>query len=70
MPEHFTRNTVSASYWCNKCGKATQHRVDGGRRGPCFACIARATQAPAAKAPDVEQTSMFTDPLVRDKRGD
>lgn len=40
MPEHYTKSTVSATYWCAKCGAATEHRVDGGRRGPCLKCLA------------------------------
>ena len=40
-PEHYTRNTVSCTVWCNKCGKSTEHRVDDGRRGPCNVCIAK-----------------------------
>lgn len=39
--EHYTRNTVSVSAYCSKCGKNTQHRVDGVRRGPCLECIAK-----------------------------
>lgn len=34
--EHYTRNTETATAWCNKCIRVTQHRVDGGRRGPCL----------------------------------
>jgi hypothetical protein len=41
MPEHYTRNTLEATCWCNPCGKMTQHRVDDGRRGPCLECIAK-----------------------------
>jgi hypothetical protein len=41
MSEHFTRNTVSAEFWCGKCQKRTQHRIDDRRRGPCLECIAR-----------------------------
>ena len=41
MSEHYTRNTVSASAWCAKCKKFTQHRIDGVRKGPCLECIAR-----------------------------
>jgi hypothetical protein len=41
MPEHFTRNTLECTAYCRKCSAFTQHRVDGGRRGPCLACIAR-----------------------------
>jgi hypothetical protein len=36
MPEHYTRNTISATCWCAKCGRMTDHRVDDGRRGPCI----------------------------------
>ncbi len=36
MPEHYTKNTIEATCWCKKCGKATQHRIDDGRRGPCL----------------------------------
>ena len=39
MPEHYTRSTLEATVWCNRCGAATQHRVDDGRRGPCLACM-------------------------------
>jgi len=45
MPEHFTRNTVSASFFCGKCNKFTQHRIDDARKGPCLECIARLEKA-------------------------
>lgn len=56
MPEHFTANTVSAEFFCSKCGKFTQHRIDGHRKGPCLECIARLNAAhqpstPAMHAP-------------------
>lgn len=41
MTQHFTRNTVSATFHCGKCGKPTSHRIDKGRKGPCLECIAR-----------------------------
>ena len=41
MPEHFLRSTVSVEFWCGKCQKPTQHRIDDARKGPCLACIAR-----------------------------
>lgn len=44
MPEHYTKNTVSASAWCNKCGRATQHRIDSGRRGSCLVCLGKLTR--------------------------
>lgn len=69
MPEHFTKNTVSATFWCLKCGKATMHRVDGGRRGPCMVCM-ESTPHGARKPAQIEQASLFNDALVRDRRGD
>src|SRR5437868_6224628 len=38
--QHFTKRTVSAARWCNKCRKMTPHRVDDGRPGgPCLTCM-------------------------------
>jgi hypothetical protein len=71
MPEHYTKNTVSASFWCNKCGKETSHRVDGNRRGPCIPCMERVPQGKSKQAKvEQEQGSLFSDALTRDKRGD
>jgi ribosomal protein L44E len=41
MPEHFSANTVSAAFYCPKCQKRTQHRIDDHRKGPCLECMAR-----------------------------
>lgn len=35
-PHHFTKSTVSASFYCPTCNKDTEHRIDDGRRGPCL----------------------------------
>ena len=43
MTQHFTRNTISAAFHCPKCGRVTQHRIDGRRKGPCLGCIDRLT---------------------------
>lgn len=45
MAQHFTKNTVSAAFFCGKCGKVTQHRIDDGRKGPCLECIAKLEEA-------------------------
>ena len=58
MPEHFTKNTVEASFWCNKCGKPTPHRVDSGRRGPCLICLAR-VEPNEKPPPPPEQPRLF-----------
>jgi hypothetical protein len=39
MTEHYTKLTVSAMHFCSKREKSTEHRVDGGRLGPCLNCI-------------------------------
>lgn len=41
MPEHFTHNTIEASFWCDVCAKPTMHMVSSGRRGSCLNCIER-----------------------------
>lgn len=41
MGQHFTKNTLETTAYCGRCKKDTQHRVDGGRKGPCLSCIAR-----------------------------
>jgi len=41
MTEHFTRNTVSAQFYCGKCRRMTAHRIDDRRKGPCLECIAK-----------------------------
>ena len=58
MTEHFTRSTVSSAFYCSKCGKMTQHRIDSGRKGPCLACIAR-LQAQHDAAPKEKQGNLF-----------
>jgi hypothetical protein len=59
MPHHFTKTTVSATFWCNKCGKDTHHRVDYGRRGPCMACMAKLEVKQPPKSKPAEQSEMF-----------
>lgn len=39
MPEHYTKTTVEASFWCSKCSKNTPHHVSDGRRGACKICL-------------------------------
>lgn len=41
MTQHFTRNTISSSFYCPTCRKPTQHRIDDKRKGPCLDCIDR-----------------------------
>ena len=45
---HHPKSTVSAAFYCKQCGKETQHRIDGGRKGPCMECSAREEAEEAA----------------------
>lgn len=56
MPEHFTLTTISAAFWCAKCGKQTQHRIDSRRKGPCLDCIARLAAEHAQREIDARRT--------------
>lgn len=38
---HFTKDTVEASIWCNRCNKATPWRVLQGKRAYCIPCYQR-----------------------------
>ena len=59
MTEHFTRNTVSAEFWCGKCGKRTQHRIDDRRKGPCLECMERYDNAPKVEKREEKQEELF-----------
>ena len=49
MPHHFTKGTVEAAIWCNKCGKETPWRVADGRRQYCLKCYEK---PPEPKKPE------------------
>jgi ribosomal protein L44E len=56
MPEHYPKNTVSVTVWCKVCRRVTEHRVDGGRRGPCLEHAGKprkSTRPPAPKSGDL-----------------
>lgn len=53
MTQHFSRSTISAGFWCGKCQKQTQHRIDNGRKGPCLGCIAKLEAQHAAAKPQL-----------------
>jgi hypothetical protein len=50
MPEHYTKGTVSATFWCRKCWKATLHAVHDGRRGRCYDCTEKMDEESRARA--------------------
>lgn len=59
MPEHFTRNTVSAQFYCGRCKKVTPHRIDDRRKGPCLSCIARLEAQHAEDLKAAKQQELF-----------
>jgi hypothetical protein len=52
MPEHFTKNTVEASFWGCKCNRTTMHYVHSGRRGSCQVCIKQREKEAANRKPE------------------
>lgn len=36
MPEHYTKNCIADTAWCNKCKRRTLHAVDNKRLGHCL----------------------------------
>jgi len=66
MSEHYTRNTATATDWCAKCGRNTEHRVDAGRKGPCIdpghpAPVPRAQIPKLELPPESKQGKLFDD---------
>ena len=61
MTEHYTRNTEEATAWCARCQRMTQHRVDGGRKGPCI--------DPQHPTPPVKAVIPPLDPIEKEKQG-
>jgi len=64
MKEHFTKRTIEAQCWCNKCFRNTMHRIDNGRKGPCLTCMERLekqhSQLTLLKpVPEEEQLELF-----------
>jgi len=65
MSQHFTRNTVSAQFYCAKCKRVTAHRIDDRRKGPCLECIARLEQEYAARPQKNDAQSAKQEELFR-----
>lgn len=57
MPHHFTKSTVEASIWCNRCNKPTPWRIADGRRQYCIPCSERPKEA--TKSAVDQQFSLF-----------
>ena len=38
---HLSRNTVEATYHCNKCGKSTMWSVSNGHKVGCIPCMTK-----------------------------
>ena len=58
--QHFTSRTVSAEFYCGKCQKRTQHRIDDHRKGPCLDCIARLELQHNQPKPEERQRFLFS----------
>ena len=63
MPEHYTKLTVEASIWCNKCRKMTMWRIAGGKRSHCLECYVKIPEhaVKAAVKPADPQMNLFNE---------
>jgi hypothetical protein len=50
MIQHYTRDTVEVSAYCNKCGKMTPHHVSDRILGYCIPCYDK--PLPEVKPPE------------------
>jgi len=62
MPQHYTKNTVEATIWCNTCRRETPWRILGGKRAYCIPCHDQPTAAPAKKPGPAPQPGLFDAP--------
>jgi len=53
MSEHFPKSTLTATGWCRKCNRNTDHQVDDGRLGRCLD-PKHPTPLPRAVIPDLD----------------
>ena len=58
---HFTKGTVEASIFCNRCMKMTPWRVADGRRQYCLTCYDKRKEADSQipVKPEDKQGSLF-----------
>ena len=59
MLHHFTKNTVQASIFCERCMKMTPWKIADGRRQFCLICYDKRKTEDAAKPVAVTQGSLF-----------
>ena len=54
---HFTRDTVEAPIWCNRCNKVTSWKILNGKRAYCIPCYNK--PKPAAEPAEAPQPGLF-----------
>jgi len=60
MSEHFPKSTLTATGWCLKCRRNTEHQVDDGRLGRCLDPAHPVRDAQGKPAPlAAEQKELF-----------
>lgn len=64
MGHHYTRSTVEAQEYCNRCNKQTMHQVFDRRLANCLECMKRNNDSIKnnVKAPEDKQESLFGKP--------
>jgi hypothetical protein len=54
VAEHFPKSTLTATAWCLKCNRSTEHQIDDGRVGRCLDEAHPAPPLPRAKIPKLD----------------
>lgn len=61
MTQHYQRNVVEASAWCQRCRKNTMHRIHGVKLGPCLVCLKALGDPKDTKTPEPpKQKDLFS----------
>lgn len=60
MGQHYTKNTVAVSHWCNNCSMMTMWRVLSGKLAFCIPCHEKPSVMKPAKINNLAlQESLF-----------
>ncbi len=65
MAEHYPKNCIEASAWCNGCGMNTPHRVADKRLQYCIPCYGKASKGKPERPPCERPGDLFTDMAVQ-----
>jgi hypothetical protein len=59
MGQHYTKDTVEAPIFCNKCMRFTQWRILGGKPAFCIPCYEKNGEIKITRNPAMAQMDLF-----------